>query len=214
MRVSIESQVFLSIRERELVELAKSRTDILVLLKGVFELLEQYPGSEHIQWVTKNVIDRCVKLFKNKKNDILKQKVFSAIIKNITFFSMDFILELSSRLYWSQAYDESYLLLKEVYKKELHNDDFLNQTARAAYTVGDNKFAKSVCQKLITQYSGSKFIPENLYRLGLIQIKLEEYDGAISSFNRLLLANEEGLRARSHVLVLGFIHQIKQKAKS
>ncbi len=209
------SNTFLSKEEQKLVDkLSNGKSNVLDFLKNYFLLLESYPGSIHLTWASKNAVDIYVRLFKRSKLNLTKKQANLLVTDNINLVSKDFILDLSSKLYWSQVYDEAYNLLKTSFEKNIPGffyDDFLFQTARAAYTVNDTNFAKSVYIKLINQYSGSEFVSESLFRLGLIHIKLKDFSGAAGIFEKLLLKDDEDLKLGTMYWL--WVSLIKQKGK-
>lgn len=198
-KLLVTNNLFFSKGEKELVDkISNEKNDALDFIKNYFLLLDTYPGSMHLDWATKSAIDTYVKLFKRKQTDLVQKQQANLLVTNsINLVTRDFILALSSKLYWSGVYVEAYNLLKTSFEKDIPgflHDEFLFQTARAAYTVNEINFAKSIYSKLINQYSGSEFVPESLFRLGLIHLKLKDFSKASVILEQLLLIDDEDLR--------------------
>ena len=213
-KLAKDSDVFFSKGEKKLVDkMSNEKSDILGFIKDYFVLLQNYPGSVYLNLATKSAIDMYVKLF--KKGNLAKKQANLLVTKNINLKTRDFILALSSKLYWSGVYDEAYNLLKASFEKNIDGflyDDFLFQTARAAYTVSDIDFAKKAYSRLISQYSGSKFVPESLFRLGLIHIKLKDFSSSKALFEKLLQVDDEDFRLGAlYWLWVSFIEQSDKK---
>ncbi len=182
--------------EEKLEEQIKSSLksgDQLVFLSDLVKYLNLYPGGKRAKWCQEKALDLYLQFFDQAQSSKDVERAKSLVHKAIEILlnsDSSRLSEWSRQLHRKGDFNGSLAMAEKVlnnFPLAVAGANSIYIAGRSAQFLGDYRKAKKYFELYLDRFSGAEDISEVYFRLGLVNVRLQEFSSAVAVFEKLLV---------------------------